>query len=102
MYAALRRYEGVSDSHKTGELVDESFLPLMRKIRGFVAYCCVDAGTTGWTPATGWCFRRAHLTIRGARRNQCGWREARFATIPECFAIRTEVTTGEVVAHAAK
>ncbi|WP_407555301.1 hypothetical protein QOM21_36010 [Streptomyces sp. Pv4-95] len=44
MYAAVRRYEGVSDPSEAGRIVDEGFVPLMRQVPGFVAYYWVDAG----------------------------------------------------------
>ncbi|WP_374778127.1 hypothetical protein OG756_40200 [Streptomyces sp. NBC_01310] len=44
MYAAVRRYEGVTDPNEAGRLVKEGFVPLMRQVPGFVAYYWVDAG----------------------------------------------------------
>jgi hypothetical protein len=44
MYAAVRRYEGVTDPAEAGRRVNEGFVPLMRQVPGFVAYYCVDAG----------------------------------------------------------
>ncbi|MFD7256312.1 hypothetical protein [Streptomyces sp. NPDC059874] len=44
MYAAVRRYEGVSDPTEAGRLVKEGFVPLLRQVSGFVAYYWVDAG----------------------------------------------------------
>ena len=44
MYAAVRRYEGVTDPVETGRLVSEGFVPLMRQVPGFVAYYWIDAG----------------------------------------------------------
>ncbi|MFE3760986.1 hypothetical protein ACFXPI_04370 [Streptomyces sp. NPDC059104] len=44
MYAVIRRYEGVTDSAEAGRLVDEGFVPLLRRVPGFVAYYWVDAG----------------------------------------------------------
>jgi hypothetical protein len=44
MYVAVRRYEGVTDSKKVAQLVEEDFLPLISEMPGFVAYYCVDAG----------------------------------------------------------
>ncbi|MFF4229634.1 hypothetical protein [Streptomyces sp. NPDC001820] len=44
MYAAVRRYEGVTDPAEAGRLVNERFVPLMRQVPGFVAYYWVDAG----------------------------------------------------------
>ncbi|MFG2478297.1 hypothetical protein [Streptomyces fagopyri] len=44
MYAAVRRYEGVSDSAEAARLVNEGFVPLMRQVPGLVAYYWIDAG----------------------------------------------------------
>ncbi len=44
MYAAVRRYEGVTDPGEAGRRVAEGFVPLLKEIPGFVAYYWVDAG----------------------------------------------------------
>ncbi|MFG2325336.1 hypothetical protein OIE75_23910 [Streptomyces sp. NBC_01723] len=44
MYAAVRRYEGVTDSAEAARLVNEGFVPLVRQVSGFVAYYWIDAG----------------------------------------------------------
>ena len=44
MYVAVRRYEGVSDSQKVAQLVQEKYMPIISEMPGFVAYYCVDAG----------------------------------------------------------
>ena len=44
MYVAVRRYEGITDPQKVGQLVDEGFVPLISELPGFVAYYWVDAG----------------------------------------------------------
>jgi len=44
MYVAVRRYEGVTDPQKVGQLVDEGFVPIISEMPGFVAYYWVDAG----------------------------------------------------------
>ena len=44
MYIAMRRYEGVSDSQKVRQLVDEGFVPIISEMPGFVAFYWVDAG----------------------------------------------------------
>jgi len=44
MYVAVRRYEGVRDSQKVAQLVDEDFIPIISEMPGFVAYYFVDAG----------------------------------------------------------
>jgi hypothetical protein len=44
MYAAVRRYEGITDDAEAGRLVGESFLPLLEHVSGFIAYYWIDAG----------------------------------------------------------
>ena len=44
MYVAVRRYEGVRDPQKVGQLGQESFVPLISEMPGFVAHYLVDAG----------------------------------------------------------
>ena len=44
MYVAVSRYEGVTDPQKAAQEVEESFLPIISEMPGFVAYYCVDAG----------------------------------------------------------
>lgn len=44
MYAAVRRYEGVTEPAEAARIVSEGFVPLMRGVPGFVAYYWIDAG----------------------------------------------------------
>lgn len=44
MYAAVRRYDGVTDPAEVGRRVNEEFVPLLRQIQGLVAYYWIDAG----------------------------------------------------------
>jgi hypothetical protein len=44
MYAAVRRYEGITDDDEAARLVRDSFMPQLEKVRGFVAYYWIDAG----------------------------------------------------------
>ena len=44
MYAAVRRYEGITDDAEAGRPVRESFMPLLEHLSGFIAYYWVDAG----------------------------------------------------------
>jgi hypothetical protein len=44
MYVTVRRYEGVTDPQKVGQLVDEGFVPIISEMPGFVAYYLVNAG----------------------------------------------------------
>ena len=43
-YVTVRRYEGVLNPGEAARRVQEGFVPLISKIRGFVAYYWVDAG----------------------------------------------------------
>ena len=44
MYAAVRRYEGITDDSEAGRLVGKSFVPLLEQVPGFLAYYWIDAG----------------------------------------------------------
>ena len=44
MYVAVRRYEGVTDSQKVAQLVEEDYMPIISEMPGFVAFYWVDAG----------------------------------------------------------
>ena len=45
MYAAFRRYEGITDDAEAARLVAESFIPLLEHMQGFIAYYWIDAGS---------------------------------------------------------
>jgi hypothetical protein len=44
MYVAVRRYDGVTDSQRVAQKVQEVFVPIVSEMPGFVAYYFVDAG----------------------------------------------------------
>ena len=44
MYATVRRYDGVTNLREAGKRVNESFVPMISQLPGFVAYYWVDAG----------------------------------------------------------
>ena len=44
MYAAVRRYEGVTDPQKVAKVGQEGFVPIISEMPGFVAHFLVDAG----------------------------------------------------------
>jgi hypothetical protein len=44
MYAAVRRYEGVSDPQKVAKVGHEGFVPIISEMPGFVAHFLVEAG----------------------------------------------------------
>ena len=44
MDVAVGRYEGVTDPQKVAQLGEESFVPIISEMPGFVAHYLVDAG----------------------------------------------------------
>ena len=44
MYVAVRRHEGVTDPQKVAQAGEESFVPVISEMPGFVAHYLVDAG----------------------------------------------------------
>jgi hypothetical protein len=44
MYAAVRRFEGVTDPQKVAQVAEEGFVPIISELPGFVAHYTVDAG----------------------------------------------------------
>lgn len=94
MYAAVRRYEGIKDDSEAGRLVGESFVPLLQKVEGFVAYYWIDAGDG--TMASLSVFENqagADESVRLAHQ----WIED---NAPGLFPNPPRVTEGEVVASA--
>ena len=96
MYATVRRFEGVTDTRKAGQLVDEVFVPIISEIPGFVAYYWVDAGD-GVVVTTS-------VFEHQAAEEESNWRAGEFnaqhlaALVPN----PPQITAGEVVAYKAK
>ncbi|MDA8430248.1 MAG: hypothetical protein M0T70_13420 [Geobacteraceae bacterium] len=44
MFATVRRYEGVKAPESAAKIVDESFVPLISALPGFVEYVWIDLG----------------------------------------------------------
>jgi hypothetical protein len=93
MYAVVRRYEGVTDPAEAGRQVNEGFLPLLRQVRGFVAYYWVDAGG-GVMISTSVFQDRA-----GAEESTDKAAEFVRDRLAALFPDTPQVTAGEVVAH---
>ena len=43
-WLTVRRYEGVTDTKKAAQVVEEGFVPLISKLPGFISYYWTDAG----------------------------------------------------------
>ena len=93
MYAAVRRYEGITDDAEAGRLVRESFLPQLDDIPGFIAYYWIDAGNGVM----------ASLSVfedkEGADKSVELAHDWIVETAPNLFPNPPRVTEGLVVAH---
>ena len=97
MYAAVRRYEGVTDSKEVARQVEEHFLPIISEMPGFVAYYNVDAGD-GVMVSTSVFEHKS-----GAE--ESSWRAGEYIGeqgLASMFPNPPQITEGEVVAHKAK
>ena len=95
MYVAVRRYEGVTDPQKAGQLVDEGFVPIISEMPGFVAYYWVDAGDGVMVSTSVYEHKDAE--------EQSNFRAGEFVAehLASLMPNPPQVTTGEVVAYKA-
>ena len=93
MYAAVRRYEGVTDPKEVARHVQEEFLPIISQMPGFVAYYCVDAGDGVMDSIS--------IFEHQAAEEQSNWRARQFVAQREASLLPNppQITAGEVVAH---
>ena len=93
MYVAVRRYEGVTDSQKVAQQVQEGFLPLISEMPGFVAYYFVDAGD-------GVMISTSVFEHKGAE-EQTNFRAGQYVAeyLAPLIPNPPQVTTGEVVSY---
>jgi hypothetical protein len=93
MYATIRRYEGVTNPTEAGRLVRETFLPVVSKIPGFVAYYWVDAG--GGVMISTTVFQDKAGAEESNRKAATVVRESLASLLPN----PPQITAGEVVVH---
>jgi hypothetical protein len=93
MYATIRRYEGVTNPTEAGRLVRETFLPVVSKIPGFVAYYWVDAG--GGVMISTAVFQDKAGAEESNRKAATVVRESLASLLPN----PPQITAGEVVVH---
>jgi hypothetical protein len=93
MYAAVRRYEGVTDPKEVARQVEEHFLPIISEMPGFVAYSLVDAGD-GVMVSTS-------VFEHQAAEEQSSWKAGQFTAehIAPLSPNPPQITAGDVVAH---
>ena len=96
MYVAVRRYEGVSDSQKVAQLVEEDYLPIISEMPGFVAYYNVDAGDGVMVSSSVFEHKDAE--------EQSSFRAGEFVAehLASLLPNPPQITAGEVVAYKAK
>ena len=96
MYVAVRRYEGVSDSQKVAQLVEEVYVPIISEMPGFVAYYNVDAGDCVMVSTSVF----EHMDAE----EQSNFRAGRFVAehLASLAPNPPQVTAGEVVTYKAK
>ena len=97
MYATVRRYEGITNPREAGRRVDESFVPLLSQMPGFVAYYWVDAG--GGVMISTSVFQDQASAQESSRKAADWIRQNNLASL---YPNPPQTTAGEVVAHKAK
>ena len=95
MYAAVRRYEGVTDPKEVARHAEEEFLPIISEMPGFVAYYWVDAGEGVVVTTSVFEHKEAE--------EESSWRAGEFVAqhIASLVPNPPQITAGEVVAHKA-
>jgi hypothetical protein len=93
MYVTVRRYEGVSNTSEVARIVDESWLPIVRDISGFVSYYFVDAGD-GVMISTS-------IFESASGEEESTWRAGEFVAehLSAYISNAPQITAGQVVAH---
>jgi len=93
MYAAVRRFEGVTDPKEVARQMEEHFLPMISEMPGFVAYYWVDAGEGVVVTTSVFEHKEAE--------EESSWRAGDFVAehIASLVPNPPQITAGEVVAH---
>ena len=97
MYATVRRYEGVTNPREAGKQVNESFVPLISQLPGFVAYYWVDAG--GGVMISTSVFQD-QASAQESNRKGADWVQQN--NMASVMPNLPQITAGEVGAHKAK
>ena len=97
-YLTVRRYAGVTDSKEAARRVQEGFIPLISKIPGFISYYWVDEGDAVMVSVSVFATREAEeesnrVAADFVKQNQ---------HIARLLPKTPQITTGQVVARAAK
>ena len=96
MYTTVRRYENVTDPRQVGRQVEESFLPIVSDLPGFIAYYFVDAG--GGVMLSISVFQSKESAEESNRRAAVLVREKLASAMPAA----PQISAGEVIVHKAR
>ena len=97
MFATVRQYEGITNPREVAKRVSESFVPLISKLPGFVAYYWVDAGGGVMVSTSVFQDRAAE---EESNRKAAAWIKEN--NMSAMMPRPPQITAGEVVAHKAK
>ena len=95
MYAAVRRYEGVTDPSEVTRRAQEGFIPIISEMPGFVAYYWVDVGDSVVVSTSVFEHKEAE--------EESSWKAGEFVAehIASLVPNPPQITAGELVAHKA-
>ncbi len=96
MYASVRRYENVTDPRQVGRQVQETFVPIVSDLPGFVGYYFVDAGDGLMLSIS--LFESKESAEESNRRAAVVVREKLAGSMPTA----PQIAAGEVVVHKAR
>jgi hypothetical protein len=98
MFVTVRRYEGVPDPQKAARVVSDTWIPIISKLPGFIAYYWVDAGN-GVMVSTS-----IFKTREGAEASNTKVKQWRLSNPEAASALpkAAQITAGEVVGYKAK
>jgi len=96
MFATIRRYDGVEQNH-TAELtskVNETLVPKLNKLPGFVGYYLIDAGNGVFSSLS--LFETREQGMESTKFVSTWIREEKLDTI---LPNEPKITSGQIVAH---
>ncbi len=95
MYMTVRRYEGVPNPRDAAVQVNESFVPIISQIRGFLGYYWADAKSGTMTSVS---IFQDQVGAEESNNKAVEWVKQHPGVLPKA----AQITAGEVVAHKAK
>jgi hypothetical protein len=96
MHAVFRYYQGVTDTADAGRQVQETFVPIVSKIPGFVSYFWTDLGNNTMSSVT--VFETEEGCAESVRQAAAWITDNRKHLLPN----PPQVSSGAVVAHGAR